>query len=67
MTIPSLVLLYPIEIKMTSNPSRDDTKGITAFRNTYHRLNISPGLVICPTQNFYKISENDYALPWDAI
>lgn len=60
-------IFYPIEVKMTSNPSRDDTKSITACRMTYPRLNMSPGLVICPTENFYKISENDYALPWDTL
>ena len=60
-------IFYPIEVKMTSSPSRDDTKSITAFRKTYPKLNISPGLVICPTENFHKISENDYALPWDTL
>ena len=58
---------YPIEIKLTSNPSRDDTRSLAAFRKTYQKLNTAPGLVICPTQSFYQISENDYALPWDAL
>ena len=60
-------VFYPFEIKMTSNPSRDDTKSITAFRKTYSKLNISPGIVICPTQNFNKISDNDFTLPWDCL
>lgn len=57
--------LFPIEIKLTSNPAKKDTTGITAFRKTYHNQTITPGLVICPCQEFKKISESDYALPWD--
>ena len=58
-------IFYPVEIKAASNPTRNDTSGITAFRKTYPELRIAPGLVICPCERFYRISENDYALPWD--
>jgi len=57
--------LYPIEIKHSSQPSRSDTRGFAAFRKTYPQLEIAPGLLICPCESFQKISENDYALPWD--
>jgi predicted AAA+ superfamily ATPase len=57
--------LFPIEIKATSRPSRSDTRGITAFRETYPRLRISKGLVIAPTEAVLAVSENDYAMPWD--
>jgi predicted AAA+ superfamily ATPase len=57
---------YPIEIKAKSQPSRTDCRGILSFRENYPRLKIAPGLVIAPTQQFLKISETDYAMPWDA-
>jgi predicted AAA+ superfamily ATPase len=60
-------ILYPIEIKAKSNPDKDDTKGISAFRRIYPKLNIAAGLVICPCEKFMKISENDYAIPWDTV
>lgn len=56
---------YPIEIKLASRASRQDTSGFEAFRKTYPRLKTAPGLVICPTEKFEKISDNDYAMPWD--
>jgi predicted AAA+ superfamily ATPase len=60
-------VLFPIEIKLTSNPTKKDVKGITAFRKTYPNLKIASGLVICSCEKFVKISENDYALPWDSV
>lgn len=60
-------ILFPIEIKLTSNPARRYTTGISAFRKTYPNHNIAPGLVICPCEKFMKISEQDYALPWDTL
>jgi uncharacterized protein len=56
---------YPIEIKSKSRPSRRDTTGITAFRKTYPQLTIMPGLVIAPTDKILKISDNDYAVPYN--
>ena len=57
---------YPIEIKANASPKRQDTSGITAFRKTYPHLNIQKGLVIAPCTQFFPISNNDYALPWDS-
>ncbi len=59
--------LFPIEIKLTSNPTKKDAKGITAFRKTYPNQKIAPGLIICPCGKFIRISETDYALPWNSI
>ena len=56
---------YPIEIKLGSVPSRRDTTGIGAFRKTYPRLRIEPGLVIAPTMEVLQVSEQDWAIPWD--
>jgi len=60
-------IFYPIEIKASTNPSRSDTSGLKAFRNTYPQLKIAPGLVVCPCESFRKISDMDYAMPWDAL
>ncbi|MCP4603909.1 MAG: ATP-binding protein [Proteobacteria bacterium] len=57
--------LFPIEIKVKSRPSRGDTRGITAFRKTYSHLDVAPGLVIAPTEQLLKISDNDFTMPWN--
>lgn len=59
--------LFPIEAKMKSRPSKHDARGIKAFRDSYPHLDIQPGLVISPTDKFLKISDNDYAMPWNII
>ena len=58
---------FPIEIKVKSRLSRRDARGIRAFRDSYPTLAIQPGLVIAPTEKFMKISDNDYAMPWNMI
>ena len=58
--------LYPIEVKLTSRPSRADTRGIVSFRKAASQLDIAPGLVLAPTDRFAKLSETEYALPWDS-
>lgn len=58
-------VFHPIEIKLSSQPSRRDTTGITAFRKTYPHLRIEKGLVIAPTAQVIRLSENDWAIPWD--
>ncbi len=57
--------LYPVEIKAKSHPGRRDASGIAAFRKTYPRLPIAPGLVIAPVERPYPLTEQDYAVPWD--
>ena len=56
---------YPIEIKITSTPSRKDTSGISSFRKTYPQLNIEKGLVLSPVDRIIQLSDLDCALPWD--
>ncbi|MDP3975578.1 MAG: ATP-binding protein [bacterium] len=58
---------YPIEIKASSQPSRKDTLGMSAFRAAYPHLKVAPGLVVCPTQKCLQISELDFAMPWDSL
>ncbi|MBW1894491.1 MAG: ATP-binding protein [Deltaproteobacteria bacterium] len=60
-------VLYPIEIKSKTNPSRRDTMGISAFRKRHLRLSIARGLVIAPCSGVLQLSEHDYAVPWDLI
>jgi predicted AAA+ superfamily ATPase len=60
-------MIFPIEIKMTSRPSRADLRGLNAFRETYPSLRIAPALVLAPVEGAFKISETDYAFPWNAI
>ena len=56
---------HPIEIKLTTKPSKSDTRGIAALRETYPKLNVAPGLVVCPVERTQRLNETDYALPWD--
>ena len=58
---------YPIEVKLSSRPSRKDTRGIASFRENYPQLKIAPGLVIAPVERMEQLSENDYCLPWDSV
>lgn len=59
--------IFPIEIKAASRPSRGDTSGITAFRKTYPELRVAKGLVVAPCEKLLPLSEQDFAMPWDAI
>ncbi len=56
---------FPIEAKLSSHPSRNDARGIAAFRDSYPKLRVAPGLVIAPTEQFLPLTDNDYAMPWD--
>lgn len=58
-------VLYPIEFKITTKPSRKSTRGFVAFRETYSQLKIAPGLVICSVEKAMNLNEQDMALPWD--
>ncbi|MFB3893403.1 MAG: ATP-binding protein [Phycisphaerae bacterium] len=59
-------VFHPIEVKLASRPSRHDAAGIEAFRQTYPRVKTAPGLVIAPVEGPGKISDSDYAIPWDS-
>ncbi|VAW75735.1 ATPase [hydrothermal vent metagenome] len=57
--------LFPIEIKVKSQPARRDVRGIKALRNSYPAMDIQPGLVIAPTRKFMKLSDDAWAMPWN--
>jgi uncharacterized protein len=56
---------YPIEIKANSQITKKDAKGIDCFRKHHPNLKIEKGLIIAPIDDFYPITENCYAIPWD--
>lgn len=57
--------LYPIEIKGKSHPDRHDVRGIQAFRSTYPKKKVAPGLIMAPTESFHALTESDYVMPWN--
>lgn len=58
--------IHPIEVKLGTRPGKAETRGLRALRETYPTLAIAPGLVIAPVEEFQRLSETDYALPWDS-
>lgn len=56
---------FPIEIKSKTRIARADARGIKAFRESYPALSVAPGLVIAPCERMERISDSDYAIPWD--
>ena len=54
--------LYPIEIKMTTNPN-EDMLGAFNVLNKIENKKIGNGAVICNVNAIVKIKENIYAIP----
>ena len=44
-----------------------DARGTKGFLDALPRLDIAQGLVAAPCERFERISELDYALPWDLV
>lgn len=59
--------LYPIEIKCKTVVSKQDARGIKAFRETYPHENIMPGLIIYCGNTCFEVDRGVIALPWNAI
>lgn len=57
---------YPVEIKGKTNPMKSDATGIEAFKSTYPKLRVKPGLIVAPANSFYAVKKNIYVMPWDA-
>ncbi len=57
--------LFPFEIKVKSQLAKRDARGIKAFRDSYPNLDIQPGIVMAPTDKIEKISDDDFAMPWN--
>lgn len=59
--------LYPIEMKASSHPGAYDARGLQAFRKTWPRKKIAPGLILSPSENFYQVADHEYVVPWDRV
>ncbi|MCK4306124.1 MAG: ATP-binding protein [Candidatus Eisenbacteria sp.] len=58
---------HPMEIKCKSNLSRHDTRGLRAFRESYPKEKIMPGLILYAGHECYRIDPHTIALPWNAM
>jgi predicted AAA+ superfamily ATPase len=56
--------LYPMEIKAKSNPTRNDGRGISAFRECFPSERMAPGLIICAVESPQRLADNLFAIPW---
>ncbi|MBF8263529.1 MAG: GTP-binding protein [Parachlamydiales bacterium] len=59
--------LYPIEFKCKTHLSRTDLSGLKAFRATYSKQEVMPGLIFYAGSEAYKLDENTLALPWNLL
>lgn len=59
--------LYPIEVKLTAYPRPRDASGLTAFRATYPRDRIAPGLIVCSCPRPTRVTADTWAIPWDWV
>lgn len=59
--------LHPIEIKLTTRPTKRDASGVAQFRETYPDATIAPGLVIAPVEEPRKLAERVWVIPWDLV
>jgi len=57
-------VLYPIEIKIKSNPSKKDVKGFASFKNCFPSEQCHTGLLICSVETPQMISKDVLAVPW---
>lgn len=57
-------ILFPVEIKMKSNPTRRDIRGFRTFQECFPTEKHHTGLVICSVETPRLISENVLAIPW---
>jgi predicted AAA+ superfamily ATPase len=58
---------FPLEIKATTRPGRKDSSGIQAFRETYPKLDIGPGVVVHLGDDSFMLTDHDIALSWLAF
>ena len=58
--------VYPIEVKCKSNLTRNDARGLRAFRETYPADRVMTGLIIYAGTECYRVDAHTIALPWNA-
>ena len=59
--------LYPIEIKLKSEISSKDAKGIKAFKETYKQAKCYKGVIIYTGDHVRYVTEDTIAIPWNAV
>lgn len=59
--------LHPIEIKLTSQPTRKQTLGLQAFRKAHPEQRIGHGLMLCAVEQPRWLSDDVLALPWGLV
>ena len=59
--------LYPIEVKCKTHLSKGDLSGLRAFRDTYHKDLVMPGLIIYAGKEPYQLDEYTFAIPWNLL
>lgn len=57
--------IFPIEIKMSSNPGKGGVKNINSLRNL--NINLKDGLVICMANEIFPVDDKNYLVPVDYI
>ena len=58
-------IFWPIEIKCKAKITKNDARGIKAFKETYPQLTCGPGIIIAPVLNVSKLDENTLIVPYD--
>ncbi len=59
--------LYPIEMKCKTVLTKNDLSGLAAFRETYSKSKVMPGLIIYAGSEVYKLDEHTLAIPWNLL
>ena len=57
----------PIEVKSTARPSKKDTRGIRAFRETYPHLTIGDGIIVHLGDESGYLTDTDIAVPFTSL
>ncbi len=57
-------ILFPIEIKAKSNPTRNDGKAVGILRECFPKARIGPGLIVCAVPSPIRLDEQLFAVPW---
>ena len=59
--------LYPIEMKCKTKLTKTDLSGLNAFRETYSKNEVMPGLVLYAGSEAYKLDDKTIAIPWTLL
>jgi predicted AAA+ superfamily ATPase len=57
-------ILWPVEIKLTSTPSVQHTKGIDRFKKLAGKEASERGIIVCSVKEKLDLPGNNIALPW---